>query len=160
MGSTKSQSKIPNSLKDCINWKTKGKCRKGDKCVYKHDLELQKIALEKKAIKTKQNTKKRKHDNEDDDEDGSNNKRSNNSNSNYQGGNNRKEKQPLCVRIFGLNYDTTENDIKEFIQSKLGGNGSNGDQNSKNQNQQHLIKSVLFPKFEDSNRSKGYCGIY
>jgi hypothetical protein len=159
------KSKIPNSLKDCINWKTKGKCRKGDKCVYKHDLELQKIALEKKAIKTKQNaSKKRKHDNEDDDEDGSNNKRSNNSNSNYQGGNNRKEKQPLCVRIFGLNYDTTENDIKEFIQSKLGSSNGNDDNsnNSKdqNQNQQHLIKSVLFPKFEDSNRSKGYCGIY
>merc|ERR1712166_1724182 len=86
--SENTKSKIPNSLKDCINWKTKGKCRKGEKCVYKHDLELQKIALEKKAIKTKQNTKKRKHDNEDDgDDDGSNKKRSDNSNSNYQGGN-------------------------------------------------------------------------
>ncbi|OEU11810.1 hypothetical protein FRACYDRAFT_244934 [Fragilariopsis cylindrus CCMP1102] len=160
--STKSKSKIPNSLKDCINWKTKGKCRKGDKCVYKHDLELQKIALDKKAIKTKQNTKKRKHDNdnhEDEDDGDVSNKRSN-TNSNYQGGNNRREKQPLCVRVFGLNYDTTENDIKEFIQSKLGGNGNGSGDNSKDQNQQHLIKSVLFPKFEDSNRSKGYCGIY
>jgi hypothetical protein len=164
---SKSNSKTPNSLKDCINWKTKGKCRKGDKCVYKHDPELQKKALEKKAIKNKQNSsKKRKHDDNDNEDNDNANKRSS---SNYQGGNNRKEKQPLCVRIFGLNYDTTENDIKEFIQSKLGSTGNDDDDNSNpkksnqnsNQNeQQHLIKSVLFPKFEDSNRSKGYCGIY
>merc|ERR1712166_87635 len=56
----------------------------------------------------------------------------------------RKEKQPICVRVFGLNYDTTEHEIREFIQETAG----------------HPIKSILFPKFEDSNRSKGYCGIY
>lgn len=147
---SKTKTKTPDSLKDCINWKTKGKCRKGDKCVYKHDPELQKKALIKKEIKIKQNSssKKRKHDDaEEEVSNDANNKRQNS----------RKEKQPLCVRIFGLNYDTTENDIKEFIKLKLGSGGDNNDPKNPNQ---HLIKSVLFPKFEDSSRSKGYCGIY
>jgi len=119
--------KLPNSQKDCINWKTKGKCRKGDKCAYKHDLKLQRKALDKKDKKKRQ----RDGDNNDNDDD---NKRIK-----------RKEKQPLCVRVFGLNYETTENDIKEFIQQTNNG---------------HEIKSILFPKWEDSQRSKGYCGIY
>jgi len=116
--------KLPNSQKDCINWKTKGKCRKGDKCEYKHDLELQRKALDKK---------KRQRDGDNDDKDDDNKRIK------------RKEKQPLCVRVFGLNYETTENDIKEFIQQTNNG---------------HKIKSILFPKWEDSQRSKGYCGIY
>lgn len=119
--------KLSNSQKDCINWKTKGKCRKGDRCEYKHDLELQRKALDKKA------KKKRQRDGDDGDDDNDNKRIK------------RKEKQPLCVRVFGLNYDTTENDIKEFIQKTNDG---------------HQIKSILFPKWEDSQRSKGYCGIY
>jgi len=117
---------LPNSVKDCINWKTKGKCRKGDKCVYKHDLELQKKALEKIAKRKKRS--REVGDNNDDDTD---KKR-------------RKEKQPISIRVFGMNYDTTEADIKEFIESTSG----------------HPVMSIVFPIFEDSRRSKGYCGVY
>jgi len=115
------------SEKDCINWKTKGKCRKGDKCVYKHDPELQQKALEKKA-KKRQREGGDKENNDDIDD----NKRQ------------RKEKQPISVRVFGLNYDTKEEDVKEFIESTSG----------------HPVKSIVFPLWEDSNRSKGYCGVY
>ena len=37
--------------KDCINWKQKGKCRKGEKCPYKHDVSVQMAALAKKKAK-------------------------------------------------------------------------------------------------------------
>eukprot|EP00536_Pseudo-nitzschia_multiseries_P006612 jgi/Psemu1/255521/estExt_Genewise1Plus.C_1430069 len=122
-------SEVPKSEKDCINWKTKGKCRKGDKCEYKHDPEVQRLALEKIAKK-----KKRQRDGGEtnDDEDGKNNKKR------------RKEKQPISVRVFGLNYDTTEADVKEFIETAAG----------------HPVKTIVFPRFEDSGRSKGYCGVY
>ena len=116
---------IPSDQKDCINWKTKGKCRKGDKCPYKHDPELQKRALDKIAKK-----KRLREGGVEETNDG--NKRQ------------RKEKQPLTVRIFGLNYDTTEQDIREFVEKTCG----------------HPIKTIIFPRFEDSGRSKGYCGVY
>mmetsp|Transcript_2108 Transcript_2108/g.5581 ORF Transcript_2108/g.5581 Transcript_2108/m.5581 type:complete len:487 (-) Transcript_2108:119-1579(-) len=118
---------VPKSEKDCINWKTKGKCRKGDKCPYKHDPEVQKRALEKIAKK-----KKRQRDGEGGGDDSNDQKRR------------RKEKQPLSVRVFGLNYDTTEKDVREFVQSMAG----------------HPVKTIVFPRFEDSGRSKGYCGVY
>ena len=116
---------VPKSEKDCINWKTKGKCRKGDECVYKHDPEVRRKALEKIA------RKKRAREGADAAESTNNPKR-------------RKEKQPLSVRVFGLNYDTTEADVREFVESRAG----------------HPVKSIVFPRFEDSNRSKGYCGVY
>lgn len=96
-----------DSEKDCITWKKKGKCSKGDKCPYRHDEALQKKALEKK--------KRKRGD--------------------------MKERQPLSVRVFGLNYDTTESDVRAYFQ--------------------HCgpIMELTFPKFEDSGRSKGYCGI-
>lgn len=122
-----------HSQKDCINWRTKGKCRKGDKCPYKHDPELQKRALEKIAKKKRirQGTGEKEEDGDKNDN-GNNKKRR------------RKEKQPLSVRVFGMNYATTEADIRDFIEQTCG----------------HPIKSVVFPRFEDSGRSKGYCGIY
>ncbi|CAJ1963420.1 unnamed protein product [Cylindrotheca closterium] len=113
-----SKKEIPKSEKDCINWKTKGKCRKGDKCPYKHDPQLQKKALLKQA-------KKKKIALGSDD----NNKT-------------QKEKQPLSVRVFGLNYETTEQDIRKFFE----GCGQ--------------IQDITFPIFEDSGRSKGYCGVW
>ena len=119
---------VPKTQKDCINWKTKGKCRKGDKCEYKHDPDLQRKALEKIAKKKRQ----REGGNDDTNNEDDNNKRR------------RKEKQPISVRVFGLNYDTNEADIKEFIETKAG----------------HPVKSIVFPRFEDSGRSKGYCGVY
>ena len=117
-----------DSQKDCINWKTKGKCRKGDKCPYKHDPELQKRALEKKE------KKKRLREGGADDE----------TDVLVDSKKHRKEKQPLSVRVFGMNYATNEADIKEFIETTCG----------------HPVQSVVFPRFEDSGRSKGYCGIY
>jgi len=97
--------------KDCISWKTKGKCRKGETCPYRHDDAVRESALAKKG---KSCTKKRG--------------RSDNP-------------QPLSVRVFGLNYDTTEADVREYFQHC------------------GTIKEITFPIFEDSGRSKGYCGI-
>eukprot|EP00533_Pseudo-nitzschia_delicatissima_P005507 CAMPEP_0116092090 /NCGR_PEP_ID=MMETSP0327-20121206/7852_1 /TAXON_ID=44447 /ORGANISM="Pseudo-nitzschia delicatissima, Strain B596" /LENGTH=422 /DNA_ID=CAMNT_0003583483 /DNA_START=35 /DNA_END=1303 /DNA_ORIENTATION=- len=120
-----------DSQKDCINWKTKGKCRKGDKCPYKHDPQLQKRALEKKEQKKRLREGRATDDDDDDETAGDSKKR-------------RREKQPLSVRVFGMNYATTETDIKDFIETTSG----------------HPVQSVVFPRFEDSGRSKGYCGIY
>ncbi|KAL3931883.1 MAG: hypothetical protein SGBAC_011101 [Bacillariaceae sp.] len=117
---TKKKLDIPKSEKDCINWKTKGKCRKGDKCPYKHDPQLQKKALQKLAAKKKKSS----------------------SSADTQQKEKEKEKQPLSVRVFGLNYDTTEADIRQFFE----GCGP--------------IQDVTFPIFEDSGRSKGYCGVW
>lgn len=121
---------IPTDQKDCINWKTKGKCRKGEKCPYKHDPELQKRALDKIAKKKRQR-------------EGGVDESANTDNA-LGKKRPRKEKQPLSVRIFGLNYDTTEHDIREFVEKTCG----------------HPIKTMVFPRFEDSGRSKGYCGVY
>ncbi|KAL3915627.1 MAG: hypothetical protein SGILL_005558 [Bacillariaceae sp.] len=109
---------IPTSEKDCINWKTKGKCRKGEKCPYRHDPELQQRALDKK---------KRKRQEEGDNED-SNKKR--------------KEKQPLAVRVFGMPYACTEQDVRDLF-AQCG-----------------TIQKIVFPIFEDSGRSKGFCGVW
>ena len=93
--------------KDCINWKTKGKCRRKDTtCPYRHDPQLGDKALKKK----------RAHKDT-------------------------KERQPLSIRVFGLNYDTTAEDVRSYFK--------------------HCgpIVELTFPTFEDSGRSKGYCGI-
>jgi len=50
-GGSKKKNKISDSEKDCINWKTKGKCRKGDKCPYKHSEDVRIRALAKKVKK-------------------------------------------------------------------------------------------------------------
>jgi hypothetical protein len=118
---------LAKSEKDCINWKTKGKCRKGDKCVYKHDPQLQKKALAKIA-----NKKRKREGGGVDDGD------------HHSSSHTRKPKQPLSVRVFGLNYDTTETDLVAWIEALA----------------KHPVTSVVFPRFGDSNRSKGYCGVY
>ena len=112
-GSKDDKKEISKSEKDCINWKSKGWCKKGDKCPYRHDEAVREKALEKK------NKKKQQTDSS-------------------QG---RKEKQPLSVRVFGMAFDTTEEDIKDFFK-ECG-----------------TIMEVTFPRFEDSGRSKGYCGV-
>jgi RNA-binding proteins (RRM domain) len=99
--------------KDCINWKTKGKCRKGDKCPYRHDEGVREMLLAKKEKKA--DKKKR--------------------------GREEKIPQPLSVRVFGLNYDTTEEDVRAYFEHC------------------GTIKEITFPIFDDSGRSKGYCGI-
>jgi len=52
-----------------------------------------------------------------------------------------KVRQPLSIRVYGLNYDTTKDDVKFFFQ-----------------NCGHIVE-ITFPRFEDSGRSKGYCGV-
>ena len=103
--------------KDCINWKTKGKCRKGEKCPYKHDEAVREAFLKKKEKKSseKEDSKKKRQ--------------------------RRANPQPLSVRVFGLNYETTENDVREYFK--------------------HCgpIREITFPVFGDSGRSKGYCGV-
>jgi RNA recognition motif-containing protein len=110
------------SEKDCINWKTKGKCRKGDNCEYRHGPKL----LQKHTAAKEQNKKRARKD-EDDSKISKHAKR---------------EKQPLAVRIFGLPYDCTEENLREFFKDC------------------GIINRMLFPTFEDSGRSKGYCGIW
>ena len=77
--------KKAESEKDCINWKTKGKCRKGDNCPYKHDDALRQAALLKKKRKQQCNAADGEKDSKCP----------------------KRNKQPLWVRIFGLNYETT-----------------------------------------------------
>lgn len=110
------------SQKDCINWKNKGKCRKGDKCPFRHDESIREKILSKKnktgtSSTEEQESKKHKRKRED------------------------KNRQSLSIRVFGLNYSTTEDDVREFFQ-ECG-----------------TITEITFPTFEDSGRSKGYCGI-
>ena len=129
----------PDSEKDCINWKTKGKCRKLDKktCPYRHDPSVQEAALVKLQKKRKggggggdgtaqdNNDGGKNHDN-----DCKNKKRKG-----------KKIKQPLSIRVFGLNYETKETDVRDMFQ-RCG-----------------PIVKLDFPTFEDSGRSKGYCGV-
>jgi RNA recognition motif-containing protein len=52
-----------------------------------------------------------------------------------------KTKQPLWVRVFGLNYETVEADVRKFFEAC------------------GPIMKVDFPIFIKSGRSKGYCGV-
>lgn len=134
----------------CFTFKTKGKCKLGDNCPYSHDFEpkvkslktqVSKDSKEKDCINWKTKGKCRKGDKciyrhldsvreaflakkvE---------KKANIA---------EKRRQPLSIRVFGLNYDTTEKDVREYF------------------NHCGTIREITFPSFEDSGRSKGYCGI-
>jgi RNA recognition motif-containing protein len=122
---------VPKSEKGCISWKTKGKCSKGDACPYRHDELVRDAALKKKEKKQK---RKRQEDGNPDPIDDP-------TAAAVDFGKNEKERQPLSVRVFGLNYETTEQDIRDFFADC----GS--------------IVEVTFPLYEDSGRSKGYCGV-
>jgi RNA recognition motif-containing protein len=102
--------------KDCINWKTKGKCRKSN-CTYKHDESVRLAVLAKKEKKANKSNKRDRGDDSD------------------------KTRQPLSVRVFGLNYDTKEEDVRQFFEHC------------------GVIREITFPVYEDSGRSKGYCGV-
>ena len=106
---------VDKSLKDCINWKNKGKCRKGDKCPYRHDDSVRTKILQKKKRNSKSDAGNQKSG--------------------------PKVRQSLSIRVFGLNYDTTAEDVRSFF-AHCG-----------------PIMEVTFPTFEDSGRSKGYCGV-
>lgn len=119
-GENNSKTADDKSLKDCINWKTKGKCRKGENCPFKHDPTVREKALQKKGNKQNELDSKKKRKESDKAE---------------------KERQPLSVRVFGLNYDTTEQQVRDYF-ADCG-----------------PIVELTFPTFEDSGRSKGFCGI-
>lgn len=106
--------------KDCIKWKTVGKCprhAKG-KCPYRHDEHVQQAALLKQQEKNK---RKRNEIGIDDAP--------------------KKQSQPLSVKVSGLSYETRSSDIESLFQDC------------------GRIVELLFPTFDDSGRSKGYCGI-
>jgi RNA recognition motif-containing protein len=105
--------------KVCINWKTKGKCRKGDQCPYQHDEAVREAGQAKRDAK--KGTTKRNDDPE--------------------VSSSSKVRQPLWVRAFGLNYDSTQEDIRTYFKDC------------------GPIMEVNFPTFGDSGRSKGYCGV-
>ena len=116
-GKKKGDGKSDKSEKDCINWKTKGKCRKLKSrggCPYRHEEAVREALLAKKEDKKRKRDKSKKED---------------------------KIKQPLWVRVFGMNYDTKEEDVREFFKDC------------------GPIMEIAFPKYEDSGRSKGYCGV-
>lgn len=123
---------IPKSEKNCINWKTKAVCRKGEKCPYLHDPEILKKLMTKKKRKRQTDGNNDNNDNDNDDHEGMTGENTND----------KKRKQPLCIRVFGMAYDTTEQDIRNFFQDC------------------GPIHDITFPTFEDSGRSKGYCGIH
>ncbi|KAL7551911.1 hypothetical protein ACHAWF_015129 [Thalassiosira exigua] len=105
------------SRRDCVNWKNKGKCRKGTTCLYRHDPSVRERLLAKKLNKDTSIAEKKRKDQA------------------------TKNRQSLSVRVFGLNYDTSEEEIRDFF-SHCG-----------------PIVELTFPTFEDSGRSKGYCGV-
>ncbi|KAL3805966.1 hypothetical protein ACHAW5_002502 [Stephanodiscus triporus] len=144
---TKDKSRI-----DCINLKNKGKCRKGTRCPYRH---------EGSVLRGKMRCAKSRADciggggeedgggrgggggggggggDEKDDDDGGEEGKE----TKKRGRRIDKARQSLSVRVFGLNYDTTEKDVREYF-ANCG-----------------RIMEVTFPIWEDSGRSKGYCGV-
>jgi RNA recognition motif. (a.k.a. RRM, RBD, or RNP domain) len=156
--------KRDDSEKDCISWKTKGKCRNFQKtdgngivassnsptvsssssssrcCPYRHDPDVQKAALDKIARK-----KRSQNDHEEPSEDIGDVKATNCSNKRQRRGDdnkNNKVKQPLCIRVFGMSYDTTRDDVQRAF-TACG-----------------KITQIDFPVFDDaSRRSKGYCSV-
>ena len=136
--------------KKCFTFRTKGKCKLGDECPYSHDFKpkvnccvvLKKEKKDKDCISWKTKGKCRtgdrcpyRHDEAVREaclakKQKQAKKRGRNEN-----------RQPLSVRVFGLNYDTKEEDVREYF-ADCG-----------------AIKEITFPTYEDSGRSKGYCGV-
>lgn len=134
----------------CFSFKIKGKCKLGDDCPYSHDFEpnikavetqVAKDSKEKDCINWKTKGKCRKGDKciyrhlDSVREAFLAKKVAKKANVAE------KRRQPLSIRVFGMNYDTSENDVREFF------------------NHCGTIREITFPTFEDSGRSKGYCGI-
>jgi len=127
----------------CFSFKKTGKCKLGDACPFRH---VQKVKVlegttEEETVKKKRNISSVVDslggDNEDVQIPSSQIKK------------NKKQKrdkekipQPLSIRVFGLNYNTTEKDVREYFEPC------------------GTIREITFPIFEDSGRSKGYCGVW
>ena len=120
--------------KPCFNWQKKGKCRKGDSCPYLHETAEEMKARErhKKDRKGPSQNKKRKRQEA---------SVSTKSWSSIRPGDSY-DAEPGQVRVFGLPYSTTEEDIRTFFSSCPG-----------------TIETLDMPLWEDSGRSKGFCGL-
>jgi RNA recognition motif-containing protein len=106
----------------CFSFKKTGKCKLGDACPFRHVLGVPsdsshpvRQSKRRRESLDETGTQKRKRD---------------------------KVPQPLSVRVFGLNYNTTEADVREFFEPC------------------GKIREISYPVFEDSGRSKGYCGVW
>jgi RNA recognition motif. (a.k.a. RRM, RBD, or RNP domain)/RNA-binding, Nab2-type zinc finger len=133
----KEKTKRPDSEKDCINWKTKGKCRKRETttCPYRHDENVRGKVLAKKQAEQQQTNNMKRPIN-----------MAGSEKESLDGGPptkkmKKKTKQPLSVRVFGLNYESTMADVHDLF-ADCG-----------------AIQKVTFPTFDDSGRSKGYCEV-
>jgi hypothetical protein len=125
----------------------KGKCKLGDECPFSHDVTTTSMTKtrtaksdhEKDCINWKTKGKCRKGDSCPYRHDAQLQEKV--SKKKRQRNDTHKERQPLSIRVFGLNYDTTAEDVRSYFE--------------------HCgpIVELTFPTFEDSGRSKGYCGI-
>jgi RNA recognition motif-containing protein len=133
------KTKRPDAEKDCIDWKTKGKCRKRDTtCPYRHDETVRDKVLAKRQ---RQQQPQETNDQKKRPMNMTTTTGNNDSNEPTKKKKNNKMKQPLSVRVFGLNYDTTIDDVRTFF-TDCG-----------------TIQTITFPTFDDSGRSKGYCEV-
>ena len=123
--------------KPCFNWKKKGKCRKGDKCPYLH-LTPDEIAARSgggSSKKDKKRAKKRKRQDQAGGASGGASWSSVRPGDSY-------DAEPGQVRVFGMPYSVTEEEVRAFFSSCPG-----------------TIDEFDMPLWEDSGRSKGFCGL-
>jgi hypothetical protein len=134
--------------KKCFDFR-KGKCKLGDACPFSHDFNVQgkesapdsRSEAERDCINWKTKGKCRKggkcpYRHEEKVRDAVLNKKRR-----HDADVEAKNRQPLSIRVFGLCYETTEDDVRGYFEDC------------------GKIVEITFPKFEDSGRSKGYCGV-
>jgi hypothetical protein len=136
-------------LKKCRDY-SKGKCRKGNDCLFSHDFivaskaELSaKADSEKDCLNWKTKGKCRKLDScpykhEEAMRGIKKRKLDAIKNETTKAS---KKRQPLWARVYGLSYDTTEDAVRMLFRDC------------------GPIKQLEWPVFQDSGRSKGYCGV-
>ena len=135
--------------RNCFSFMKTGKCKRGDQCLFSHDCYKPKCVV----IKSNEtNDKKENKENKDCINWKTKGKCRKGDKCPYKHDpiiqqkalrkrKREKKRQPLSIRIFGLNYETTENQVYKCFE-ECG-----------------KIVEITFPKFEDSGRSKGFCGI-
>lgn len=147
LAATKSCDETKGKVKKCFDFR-KGKCKLGESCPFSHDfivpgkeLVVPRSEAEKDCINWKTKGKCRKgekcpyrHDEKIRDVVLNKTKLQN---ANREA----KNREPLSIRVFGLSYETTEDDVRGYFEDC------------------GKIVEITFPKFEDSGRSKGYCGV-
>ena len=136
--------------KKCFAYK-KGKCKLGDACPHSHDFEVKQCIVatkkesrpdnEKDCINWKSKGKCRKGDKCPYRHDPDKQKKKRKNAGDDDSSKTEKTRQPLSIRVYGLNYETNEQHVREFFQDC------------------GKIVEITFPRFEDSGRSKGYCGV-